>query len=221
MAEWYPVMLRMEGKLAVVIGGGPVAERKVCGLLEAGAQIRVVSPELTEGLRTLAEVGRLEWRQKEAEASDLAGATLVFAAAGSSEANLRITAAAAASGIPVNAAEDGEAGDFILPAVLRRGRFILTASVSGAGPALASRVVRELETRYGPEYAEYADELRRIRRIVKERVSSREERRRLLAAAAETDALEEWRTTGIAAEPDRLLERLRDRAGSGQDREKR
>jgi precorrin-2 dehydrogenase/sirohydrochlorin ferrochelatase len=118
--------------------------------------------------------------------------------------------AARRHGIPVNVADDGGAGDFLVPAILRRGRFVLTAGVSGAGPALAARVIRELSARYGPEYADYAEALAHVRSIVKSRVENADERRRLLAAAAQADALEEWRRADWpAVDHDRLLKRLR------------
>ena len=207
--NWYPIMLDIEGKPCVVIGGGPVAERKARGLLEAGARVRVVSPKLTAGLEALAGEGKVEWRSKEADGSDLADAVLAFAAANVPEVNRRMTAAAREAGVPINAADEGMLGDFVLPAVLRRGRFVLTASASGAGPALASRVVRELAERYGPEYGDLADALARIRAVVKERVADPQERRMLLAAAAEAGAAQDWLRDGVDEDPQQLLERLR------------
>ncbi|MBW5447840.1 bifunctional precorrin-2 dehydrogenase/sirohydrochlorin ferrochelatase [Cohnella sp. CFH 77786] len=224
MAAWYPLLLDIEGKRCVVFGGGPVAERKIGGLLDAGARVRVVSPQLTSGLRRLADERRLEWLPKTAEASDLEGAVLAFAASGDPGANRRIAEEAKRAGIPVNVADEGETGDFICPAVLRRGRFVLAASASGAGPALASRVIRELSERYGPEYGEYAEALRRIRAVVKSYVKDPGERRRLLAAAADEAALREGLAEEASgpADPARLIERLRELAGrTGEDRDNR
>lgn len=215
MADWYPVMLNICEKNCVVAGGGSVAERKIAGLLHAGARVTVVSPHLTPHLRSLADNGGIHWVPREAADTDVVGAALVFAATGRSDVNRRIAEASRMSGIPVNMADEGEAGDFILPAVLRRGRFVLAAGVSGAGPALAARVVRELSERYGPEYSVYAEALRHIRRTVKEHVADPKERRRLLLAAAEADALEEWRyAEWLTSEPNKLLDRLRSRAAA-------
>jgi precorrin-2 dehydrogenase/sirohydrochlorin ferrochelatase len=212
LSEWYPVMLKIGGRLSVICGGGRVAERKAQGLLEAGALVRIVSPGVTEKLESHSRTGRLEWIQKEFENSDLAGASLVFAATDDPAVNRRIAEAARELGIPVNSADDGESGDFILPAVLRRGEFILAAGVSGGSPALAARVIRELTDRYGPEYAEYAGTLRRIRTVVKSVVEDPEERRSLLQTAAEESVLEAWNGADPAADPVRLLECLRHRA---------
>jgi precorrin-2 dehydrogenase/sirohydrochlorin ferrochelatase len=217
MTEWYPVMLNIKGKLCVVIGGGAVAERKIAGLLEAGGHVRIVSPRLVPTLLHMARQGRLEWHPREAAESDLEGAALVFAATDNPAVNRRIAASARESGIPVNVADAGETGDFVLPAVLRRGPFVLTASLSGAGPALAARVIRELADRYGEEYAEYAEALRRIRTVVKTHVPDPEERRKLLTAAADEESLDEWRTADWISDVQRLLQRLRERVAARHD----
>ncbi|TJY41458.1 bifunctional precorrin-2 dehydrogenase/sirohydrochlorin ferrochelatase [Cohnella pontilimi] len=220
MAEWYPVMLNISEKKCLVAGGGPVAERKIAGLLSAGARVIVVSPQLTPKLRELADNGGILWIPREAVDDDLEGAALVFAATGEPDVNRRLAESARLLGIPANVADNGEAGDFMVPAVLRRGRFVLAAGVSGAGPALAARVVRELSARYGPEYSVYADALGHIRRAVKEHVADPEERRLLLLAAVEPDALEEWRQAGwLKSQPGKLLERLRSRAEAAKPKE--
>ena len=211
MDGWYPVMLNISGRLCVIIGGGSVAERKTAGLLGAGARVRVVSPALAPGLQELARQGRIEWRRKEADPADLDGALLVFAATDDPALNRNLTEMAKAQGMLVNDAVQGNAGNFIVPAVLRRGDFVIAASSSGSSPALAARVIRELGVRYGPEYAEYAAALRSIREAVKMRVSDPEERRQLLLAAAEEAALEEWLNIG-QPDPERTVEWLRDRA---------
>lgn len=220
MAAWYPVMLKMEGKRCLVCGGGRVAERKIRGLLEAGADVRVISPTATSNLHALAEQGRLAWRQREAEPADIADADYVFAATDDAETNRRLAAAAGTAGKPVNLADDGEAGDFLLPAVVRRGRFVLTASTSGASPALASRVARELADKYGPEYEAYADALREIRRIVQSYVPDAAERRKLLAAAAEDSFLRHgWPDRDGFGDPRQWIETLRRRTRSSADGE--
>lgn len=221
MATWYPVMLNMVGKRCLVCGGGQVAERKIRGLLEAGADVRVVSPAASSGLRSLAEQGRLTWQPREAEPEDIEGADFVFAAADDAAANRHLAAAAGKAGVPVNLADDGEAGDFLLPAVVRRGRFVLTASTSGASPALASRIARELADKYGPEYEIYADALREIRRIVLTRVPDAAERRKLLSAAADDDFLRNELSDkdGVAGNPEEWIEALRRRVHPSTDRE--
>jgi len=212
MAEWYPLLLKLEGKTCVVFGGGPVAERKAGGLLQANADVRVVSPVITATLREWADDGRLRWEEREAEDGDVEGAALVFAATDRPEINRRIGELARRRAIPANIADEGEDGDFLVPAVLRRGGLVLTASASGASPALAARIIDELAERYGPEYNENIEALKIIRSIVKAEVSDPAERRELLQAAVTDEAINEWRSDSWQNDKSRLVARLRQRA---------
>lgn len=217
MAAWYPVMMNMEGKSCVVVGGGQVAERKVGGLLDVGARVRVVSPALTAGLRDLAADGRIEWQAREAHAGDVAEADFAFAAADAST-NRRIADAARAAGVLINLADDGESGDFLLPAVVRRGRLLLAVSTSGASPVLAARIARNLAAQYGPEYEARTEALQHMRRIVKDHAAA-EERRELLSAAAGDEAWQRWRETEWTQEPQGWVEELRRMAKASGNRE--
>lgn len=209
MANWYPLLLKLEGRKCVVFGGGAVAQRKAGGLLETGADVLVVSPRLTPELLEWSRQGRLRWTAREAEESDLDGAALTFAATDRPDLNRRLAEAAAGRGIPANVADDGESGDFIVPAVLRRGGLVLTASASGAGPALPVRIIGELAERYGHDYNENVEILRTIRRIVKSSVADPAERRALLGAAVTDEALAEWRAASRLDDADELVARLR------------
>ncbi|QJD81782.1 precorrin-2 dehydrogenase/sirohydrochlorin ferrochelatase family protein [Cohnella herbarum] len=219
MSDWYPMMYKIAGRKCVVVGGGTVAGRKAAGLLEAQASVYVISPKLSPELRDLADAGKVRWLEKEAEDSDLDDAVLVFAATDDPEANRRLAEAAGSRAIPANLADDGDKGDFIVPAVLRRGGLVLTASTSGAGPALASRIVSELAERYGPEYNENVEVLRTIRSIVKSEVSDPAERRAMLQVAVTDEALHEFRSASWLKDMDkpeliaRLRQRVNDRKG--------
>ncbi|MCD9022729.1 precorrin-2 dehydrogenase/sirohydrochlorin ferrochelatase family protein [Cohnella silvisoli] len=217
MSQWYPIMLKVEGRKCVVIGGGSVAQRKTAGLLEANAIVEVISPRVTPKLLEWAETGRLRIREREAQESDIEGAILVFAATDRPEINKWVAEVAEKRAIPVNVADDGDEGDFLVPAVLRRGKLVLTASASGAGPALASRIVKELADQYGPEYKENIEALKAIRAIVKAEVSDLSDRRALLQAAVTDEALEEWRSTDWIQDKDRLIARLRQRLHDRRD----
>lgn len=138
----YPIVLNLCGRLAVVIGGGAVAERKIAALLEAGATVRVVSPALTPHLEALARGPRITWEQKAFEPGDLDGATLAFAATDADAVNAAVVAAARARGIFVNDAGKAERGDFSTPAVHRRDSLTIAIDTGGTAPAVA-KLVRE------------------------------------------------------------------------------
>lgn len=209
MESGYPIVLDLKDKPVLIAGGGAVAERKAAALLEAGGDVTLVAPAFTPRLREWEADGRLRLAEREAREEDLDGAAIFFAATDDADANRRLAEAARARGVWTNVATDGEAGDFVTPAVVRRGDLILAVSASGAGPALAARVARELGERYGPEYAHLAAVLRAVRRAAKAIVGDTEERRRLLAASATDEALTVWLEASPDEPPEELVERLR------------
>nr|WP_256992604.1 bifunctional precorrin-2 dehydrogenase/sirohydrochlorin ferrochelatase [Paenibacillus sp. XY044] len=193
LSVYLPVMLDCEGRCCTVVGGGAVAERKVHSLLTALADVKVISPEVTQGLRQLALEGRIRWISQEYAAGDLAGAFLVYAATSSPAVNAAVINEAERSGVLANAAGGGRTGSFISASVLRRGRLLIAVSTSGAGPALAADICDRLEEEYGPEYEEYLEWMYRLRSSIKRQVTRPETRQRLLMKAAELEVLDEIR----------------------------
>ncbi|KKO51325.1 precorrin-2 dehydrogenase/sirohydrochlorin ferrochelatase family protein [Paenibacillus sp. DMB20] len=193
MVQYVPVMLNCEGKSCLIIGGGPVAERKAETLIEAGAAVHIISPNLSGRLISLAEEGVVRWTCREYREGDLEGAFLVYAASFPPEVNGKVAAEARRLGIMVNVASDGESGDFISPAVLRRGRLTVAVSTAGAGPAAAVNLCRRLEEELGDEFEMYLDFLHELRVAVKEKVRSQTARRKLLRKIVEIDILQDIR----------------------------
>lgn len=159
----YPVCLNITGKLCVVVGGGKVAERKVLSLLEAGASVRIVSPRLTDTLAELTENAagsaddrsecRFEWRERGYRQGDLAGALLVFAATDSKEVQDAVVRDAKRAELLVNVADAPDLCGFQVPSVVRRDDLTIAVSTNGKSPAVAAKIRRRLEERYGEEYA--------------------------------------------------------------------
>ena len=159
----YLVNLALEGRAAVVVGAGRVARRKVQGLLEAGASVRVVAPEACPEIQALAAAGEVAWLQEPYRKSHLEGASLTIAATSEEAVNAQVAQDARDLGILVNVVDQPALCTFTLPAILRRGDLILAAATSGRCPALASAVREELESQYGVEYAEVVALLARLR----------------------------------------------------------
>jgi cobalt-precorrin 5A hydrolase/precorrin-3B C17-methyltransferase len=137
----YPITLtRLRGAPVVVVGGGAVAERKIRGLLQAGAAVRVISPALAAGLQALADGGVIEWRARAYQPGDLAGARLAFAATDQRAVNAQVAGEADALGLLCNVADDPQAGGFHLPAVHREPGLVVAVSTAGASPARAKRL---------------------------------------------------------------------------------
>jgi precorrin-2 dehydrogenase/sirohydrochlorin ferrochelatase len=157
MAEMYPIFLKLEGRPVLVVGAGKVALRKVEALLEAGADVRVVAPEVCQGLQALAEAGRFVLQQRSWQIDDCAGALLVVAATGDAALNVQIRQAARNAGALVNAVDDPDNCDFYVPAVARRGDLRIAVSTQGAAPLIASRVREHLEKTLPAELADVID----------------------------------------------------------------
>lgn len=170
---YYPLMLDLSGKACLVVGGGEVALRKARSLIEAGAYVTVIAPEIEAGLEDMKGVTVIERDYREGDAS---GYTLVFAATDSNSVNTAVSEESRRNGIPVNIVDDPGLCSFIVPSVVRRGDFLIAISTSGKSPSLSKKVRRELEERYGNEYAEFVDLLGELRELVKSKYGSHSER---------------------------------------------
>ena len=144
----------------MVVGGGEVANRKARKLLQARADVVVVSPEVKPELESVAA----EVRQRPYREGDLEGAFLVFAATDRREVNAAVAREARDRGILANVADEPSEGDFALPSTLRRGQLQVAVSTGGASPPFARMIRRELEDAFGSEWAGIVEELDRNRR---------------------------------------------------------
>lgn len=164
--SWYPINIRIAHRLCLVIGGGPVALRKVKGLLQGGARVRVISPAVEPELRRLSELQDIEWFQREYVEGDLRGAFLAFAVTDNDAVQDKIMNEAARSTVLLNSADDPRRCDFHVPAHFRRGKMLITVSTGGGSPALAKRIREQLEDTIVPEYEAVVDLLSLIRNEV-------------------------------------------------------
>jgi siroheme synthase-like protein len=146
----WPLFLKLEGRIVLVVGAGAVAQRKILGLLEAGARVRVVAPEATEELRKLAEAGTIEWRKRPFEAADIDGAWVAMATTPTPEVQRAVADAAEAAHVFVVAADDPAHCSAYSAAVVRRPPLTVAISSSGATPAL-TRLMREILEEVLPE----------------------------------------------------------------------
>lgn len=169
-----PISLRLDGRRALIVGGGNVAARKAEALAEAGFPIAVVAERIGERLRTFLQENGAPFAERSYESRDLDGAALVIAATGDPAVNAHIVDDARAAHVLVCDVSIPERGDFTMPATLRVGDLTISADSSGASPAFSKRVVRELAERFGPEYARALETLRRVRVAIKEGFPSEE-----------------------------------------------
>jgi len=151
----YPVYLDIMNRKCLVVGGGSVSTRKVMTLLECGAVVTVVSPVVGPELLELAEAGFIRWEKRTYRSSDLDGMFLVIGATDQKEVNHRIFADSEPLNKLCNIADRPEDCNFILPSVVRRGDLVIAVSTSGKSPAFAKHLRKDLENRFGEEYAEF------------------------------------------------------------------
>ncbi len=153
MTAFYPAFLDLRGRLCVVIGGGATAEAKAIGLLDAGARVVAISPEVTRRLKELEAQGRIEIRRRPYRQGDLEGAWLAIVAAEDRSLNRRVWEEAEARRVLLNATDDLPHCTFIAPAIHRQGDLTVAVSTGGKSPALAVRLRDRIAASLGPEYA--------------------------------------------------------------------
>lgn len=205
--HYYPAFLDLRGRLAVVVGGGQVAGRKVASLMEAGALVRLVAPELNPATAALLPHAQVEHLARPFAPADLEGAWLVVCATNIERLNRAVAAEAESRRVFVNVVDVPELCSFIVPASLRRGDLCLAVSTGGAGPAVARRLREGLEGRYGPEWGDYLGLMRAARQWVKAQGRSAEENRPLFFALADSNLLE-LLAAGDLAGVDQVLARV-------------
>ncbi len=167
IVAYYPVSLNIRERRCVVVGGGEVALRKVKALLEYGADVEVISPDLCAELAKLAGNGEVSVRNHAYEIGDLAGAFLAIAATDDVEINRQVAAEARNGATLVNVVDDAENSDFILPSYLRRDGLTVAVSTAGQSPALARKIRTRLEREFTDHYGTLAHLVAEVRAEMK------------------------------------------------------
>ena len=194
----YPIFLKLAGRKVLVVGGGPVALAKVHALLEAGAEIAVVAPEIVPELAALAEKGNIAIARRSFEASDFGGSWLVVAA-GPPEVNRSVAAAAESLRLFVLAVDDTSAASAYGAGTLRRGGVTVAVSTNGRAPALAGLLREGLEAVLPDDLEAWTAEAERHRADWKASgVPMAERRPRLLEAL---NRLYDGRRAGVKVRP--------------------
>ena len=203
---FYPIYLNLKNKRVVVIGGGEVAERKVEALLEAGALITLISPDITPRLDSLAQEKRIQIHRRVYAPGDCTGAALVFSATDDAAVSAAVFADAEKAGALVNTADQPSLCDFILPAVVRRGKIAIAISTGGASPGLAATLRAKIEAFIGPEYAQLAELLAQARPEIQRRLRKAEERKALHYRILNSDIIERLKRNDSVGAERRLKE---------------
>jgi len=153
VSAYYPVFLDLTDRPVLVVGGGPVAEGKVEGLLAAGANVTVVSPTVTPRLAGWVAAGQIEYLPRPYQDGDVAGRRLALVTTDDPAVSGAVAAEGRELGVWVNTADEPARCEFILPAVIRRGRLVVAVSTGGASPAAARAIREELEAYLTEDHA--------------------------------------------------------------------
>jgi precorrin-2 dehydrogenase/sirohydrochlorin ferrochelatase len=157
------------------VGGGKVAVRKIEALLPCGADVLVISPAAEKRIVDFSKRDLLRWEKRPYRNGDLQGAMLVFAATDNGPVQAAVIAEANDLKIPVNVVTRPESCTFHVPASMQRGDLLITAATGGASPALAARIRRELEEKYGTEYEYLLILMAAVRKAVLEQGGTQKE----------------------------------------------
>jgi precorrin-2 dehydrogenase / sirohydrochlorin ferrochelatase len=191
--QMFPLFLKLEKRRCLVVGAGTLAESKIAGLLDTGAQVRVVAPEATPQVRAWARARKIDWQQRIFRPADLRGVFMVVAATPSTALHERIFRLARRLGVLCNIVDAPRLCDFYYPAVVRRGALQIAVSTAGQSPALAQRLRKELEAYFGAEYEEWVASVGKAREKINAGRLKTEERKKLLHEMVSRQAFDAFR----------------------------
>jgi siroheme synthase-like protein len=163
-----PILVEGAALPVLVVGGGSVAVRKAMALANAGAAVRVVTRSVTDGMRALAQAGRVVLTERDYETGDIADALLVVAATDDRAVNATIAAHARAASRLVNVADVPDDGTFATMATHRAGALVIGVSAGGV-PGAAARIRDAIAARFDGRYAQALAGLATLRRSLLDR----------------------------------------------------
>jgi precorrin-2 dehydrogenase / sirohydrochlorin ferrochelatase len=182
--KYYPLLVSLENRVCLVIGGGAVGERKIRTLLHYHPRIRLVARDVTPWLQTKCTERAITFLGDDYTEAFLDAVDLVFAATSDSLLNQQIASDARQRGLWCNMATDPKCGSFLVPAILERGPLTIAISTAGISPTLAARIRGTLETQFGPEWGPFLVLLGSIRRAIQDRELGTLENQRLFRELA-------------------------------------
>lgn len=167
---YYPIMLDVTRRPAVIVGGQAEAEIKARGLLDAGASVLVIAPEVSDLIRQWAADGLVTWLPREATPADLRDRSVVIAATEDRETNRQVARWARTYGVLTNAVDDRDACDFFAVSHIRRGPLVISISTSGRAPVVAWALRRRLERWFAQGWEDLIDDVHALRVTSKTRL---------------------------------------------------
>jgi precorrin-2 dehydrogenase/sirohydrochlorin ferrochelatase len=205
--SYYPIFVDLKDKKVVVVGGGNVAQRKIDTLLQCGADVYIISRELSPELQKRLEEGKIKLLGQRFSKGYLQDAFLIIASTDDSKLNRRVSSVARDMGILVNVVDLPADSNFIVPSVVKRGDLLI--STSGKSPAMAKRIREGLSGQFGTEYKDFLLLMGRLRKEILSKCLSQEDNSRIFYELVDSTILEsirrkDWKE--IASNLERILE---------------
>lgn len=197
--HYYPILLNLESRRVVVVGGGDIATDKVEQLVPTGASVFVIAPDLSPTLGTREHDGAIHWIPRRYRSGDLAEAFLVVAATNDPATNTAVWEEAETRGLPVNSVDDIPHCSFIVPSVHRSGPMTIAVSSGGTAPTAAVRARQALAERYDDAFGEHLHLLNRYRERIKTNIPTFASRRDLWYRIVDTGVEDIFREQGEPA----------------------
>ena len=176
--DYLPLFLDVRNKPCLVVGGGPVASRKISLLVRSQARVTVIAPEVTPEIQNRIDDTSVTWRQKNFALEDLEDFQLVLVATNNRNLNAEIAGYCKQRNILVNTADDVQNCNFILPSIIDRSPVQIAVSTGGASPVLARTLRAKLENCTPAAYGQLAKLIESYRVKVKEKFSSSDQKRK-------------------------------------------
>ena len=177
--SYFPFMIELNNERCLIAGGGTVAYRKVCSMLEFGAVVTVVSPEFCPELLKLAEhPARLTLIKRCVQPQDIDGAFVVIMATDDEKVNHEMAELCRQQRILVNVVDVKADCGFYFPAIIKDKEVVISVSTGGQSPVLAGTIKRNIESHLGRSYGDIAERMGELREQIKAQIDGEEERKK-------------------------------------------
>ncbi len=202
----YPVYVKLNDKPCLVVGGGTIACEKVGPLIECGARITLVAPEICDEIRAHAAAGRLILEERCYQQGEATDYFMTIAATSDTAVNTQVYQDASSDGHLVNVVDVPPLCDFYVPSIVRKGPLQIAISTTGSSPGLAKRLRKWMESELPDEYGPLLNELMGVRQCLKHVEPDSKKRMKINSKIANSDAVDAY----LAGNPAPLQELIED-----------
>ena len=196
MAKYYPMMLNIEEKICVIVGGGDIAYRKILELLEYGANITVISLSVNQDIKALFDNKDIDYIENTYHKEYIKEAYIVIAATNDNKVNNQVFIDCSKENILVNVVDDPKNCSFIVPSKIKRGDLTISISTNGKSPTLSKAIREELEKKYDENYEVFLNILGDVRKEVLTELKDVRLKKEIFNAIIKKDYLEKLKLFG-------------------------